>query len=111
MPERPGQEISETWLGVDFGTNHTTVASSDARIDRGKPARILAFPGCSRFVATPGDTVPIIPSQIHYRADGSILIGDEVDAGDHHDDPSTARWMRHYVAGNSGVLFPAGDGR
>ncbi len=99
-------------LGVDFGTDRTIIAAAERSGDRHEAVKTLAFPGWSRNVPSSRDNfVPVIPSQVHYKADGSLLIGEEAAAGEYQENPSTARRMKHYIAGNCGVRIPAADGR
>jgi len=104
-------DIPGSVLGVDFGRNGTVVVPPDAG-DLPGVSRALDFPGWSRIIPSSdhGDGTPVIPSLIHYRNDGSFIIGDEVEMCGIREDPATARWIQHYIVGNSSVQIPVGNG-
>lgn len=62
-------------LAIDFGNANTVIALWD---DRTKQPRTVRLDPYSRMHPWQDQQVPIIPSLIHYRPDGSFLVGNEV---------------------------------
>ncbi|CAN5565112.1 Hsp70 family protein [soil metagenome] len=60
-------------LAIDFGNANTVVAVW--RDGEAKPVNLTPF---SRLQIFQQDSIPVIPSLIHYRADGNTLIGNQV---------------------------------
>ncbi len=85
-------------LGVDFGTSNTVIAVWDE--DSGR-SRTLAMPDYGRFFGFGEQQVPVIPSLIHYSADGRQFLGDQVIAGNLYQAAGTFRWMKRYIANRS----------
>src|SRR5262245_6147549 len=77
-------------LAIDFGTSNTVVALWDEAAGEGVP---LALPEV-------GDA-GIVPSLIHYAADGTRWLGQQVRRRGLLDSPRTFRWMKRYVAQHS----------
>jgi len=95
-------------LGVDFGVSTIVIAACGP----GTACHTLEFFGLSReFPARPGD-VPVhgVPALIRYEGGKAVQYGDEVARAGAADDPSTARWLSHYLCEESPVRIPAGDG-
>jgi molecular chaperone DnaK len=82
-------------VGVDFGTSNTVVAVWD---DAAGHARPLWIPDYGHLFQQGDDTVPVVPSLVHYASDGRRLIGDQVLSGGLYDARGTFRWMKRYVA-------------
>jgi molecular chaperone DnaK (HSP70) len=80
--------------------------------ERAAETTFMDFPGRSRIlpVFKDGTGVPLVPSLIHYKDDGAILIGEEVVAHDQVNSPATAQWMRQYISMNSPVQIPSAQG-
>jgi molecular chaperone DnaK len=97
-------------LGVDFGAGYLVIGCCGPE---GREVRILEFPGWSQEMPGTGAGVSIhgIPALIHYRNDGTAMIGDEVVRAGRADHPATARWIRNYLLEESPVQIPAGAGR
>jgi len=81
-------------IAVDFGTEHTVIA-----LQEGTSVQFPILAGFTRMVPSmpPEDSVPVVPCLIHYRDDGSVLIGEEVVTCGLVHSPATVRWMRHYI--------------
>lgn len=79
-------------LAVDFGTSNTVVAVWDETRQEGIPLHIRDY---SRLYDA---SFPLIPSLIHYAADGRQWIGDQVLEKNLYESPRTFRWMKHYIA-------------
>ncbi len=62
-------------LAIDFGNANTVIALWDDNDKQAKPVKLAPY---SRMQLWQDEQVPLIPSLIHYRLDGSYLIGDEV---------------------------------
>jgi hypothetical protein len=95
-------------LGVDFGISTIVIAASG----HGGACHTLEFPGLSReFPVRPGE-VPVhgVPALIRYEGGKAVQYGDGVARGGTADDPSTARWLGHYLCEESPVTIPAGNG-
>jgi molecular chaperone DnaK (HSP70) len=108
MTNDDNRDKSGVWLGVDFGISTLVIAASGD----GLACHTLEFPGISReFPAMPGGApVHGIPSLIRYAGGKAVQYGDEVARGGAADDPSTARWLCHYLCDGSPVRIPAGNG-
>ena len=97
-------------IGIDFGRNVTVIAASHGS---GDPVNLLAFSGISRNFCGPGGCpqVPVIPSVIHYPADGSYSIGEEALHQALAGTPGTLRHLTYYICENNPALVLAGTGR
>ncbi len=62
-------------LAIDFGNANTVVAVWDDQQHQAKPVKLEPY---SRMQLFQEEQVPLIPSYIHYKPDGTYLIGDEV---------------------------------
>jgi molecular chaperone DnaK len=101
----PGKDV----IGVDFG-NTTTKLTISSRNNGHRPVPVT-IPGYSRNVPhRDGVFTPVIPSVIHYAADGTVLIGMQVADKGLLDADSTVRWMAHYTSLGSPVRFRAERG-
>src|SRR5262249_46412226 len=86
----------------DFGTSNTVVAVWDEARKEGVP---LHIPDYGRPLlyrrGERAETVSVIPSVIHYAADGRRWLGNQVLAQDLYHSERTFRWMKRYVANRS----------
>ncbi|HNT54295.1 MAG TPA: Hsp70 family protein [Anaerolineaceae bacterium] len=94
-------------LAVDFGTSNTLVAVWDAARREGVPLHIPDYGLISRQGE---DTLPIIPSLIHYTPDKRRWIGAQVLQQGLYGSPTTFRWMKRYIAQRSPLKLRL-DGR
>jgi molecular chaperone DnaK (HSP70) len=62
-------------LAIDFGNANTVIALWDDQAQQAKPVKLEPF---SRMHPWQDEQIPIIPSLIHYKPDGSYLVGNEV---------------------------------
>lgn len=62
-------------LAIDFGNANTVIAIWDEHEDCAKPINLAPY---SRLQPWQDENVPLIPSLIHYKPDGTFLVGDEV---------------------------------
>jgi molecular chaperone DnaK (HSP70) len=62
-------------LGVDFGTSNTVLALWD---DVAGQASAVRRTGYGRSFGRGDDRVPVVPSLIHYTADGRHFLGEQV---------------------------------
>lgn len=85
-------------LGIDFGTSNTVVALWD---DASEQAETLRVPDYGRFFGDGDDRVPVVPSLIHYTADGRHFLGDQVRSQNLYHAAGTFRWMKRYIANRS----------
>jgi molecular chaperone DnaK len=85
-------------LGIDFGTSNTVLALWDSLSQQGQPLRI---PEYSQDWKQDGETIPVIPSLVHYTSDGRIWIGDQVLRRSLVQSPRTFRWMKRYISQRS----------
>ncbi len=93
-------------LGIDFGTSNTVIALWDALAEEGKPVFI---PDYSHFYPQGGEQVAVIPSLIHYQADGRRWLGAQVLQQNLAHAPGTFRWMKRYIAQRSPYRVRVGD--
>ena len=98
-------------LGIDFGTSNTVIAVWDEARREGAPLHIPDF-GCildaSSFPTSPGahalqNAVSVIPSVIHYAADGRRWIGDQVRQKNLSCSERTFSLIKRYIANRSPV--------
>ncbi len=85
-------------LGVDFGTSNTVLAVWDPGRREGVPYQIPDF---GRFNQFGNETVSIVPSLIHYAADGQRWIGNQVLQRNLYPSDRTFRWMKRYISRRS----------
>jgi molecular chaperone DnaK (HSP70) len=86
---------------VDFGTSNTVVALWDAEAGEG---RSLFLPEVGQEVIGPdGQPVAVVPSLIHYAAEGRRWLGEQVRRRELGESPATFRWMKRYVSRRSPV--------
>jgi molecular chaperone DnaK len=62
-------------VAIDFGNANTVVALFDGETNQARAAKIEPY---SRMQIWGDEEIPLIPSLIHYREDGSFLVGNEV---------------------------------
>ena len=94
-------------LAVDFGTSNTVVALWDEARREGVP---LAVPDYGREYRFGSESISVIPSLIHYAAEGRTWIGDQVLARNLAQSERTFRWMKRYIK-NQSPLHKRLDGR
>ena len=85
-------------LALDFGTSNTVAAVWDPEREEGIP---LAIPDYGRFLKQGEESICVVPSIIHYGADGRRWIGNQVFQHDCYHSPRTFRWMKSYIARRS----------
>lgn len=95
-------------LAIDFGTSNTVLAVWDQDLNEGRP---LDLPGYTRYYQQDGAAVPVIPSLIHYAADGRRWLGAQVLTHNLSGDNRTFRWMKRYIGNRSGFSLDLGAGR
>src|SRR5438309_300361 len=90
-------------LGVDFGTCNTVVAAWDGGRQEGVPLHLPDFgqPIRYRHGEQTTETISVVPSLIHYAADGRRWLGQQVLDQGLLESPRTFRWMKRYVARRS----------
>lgn len=81
-------------LAIDFGTCNTVIALWDTSQRQGVP---LHLPGYGRLEAQGNEQIALIPSVIHYGADGTRKIANEVFDGNLYHSDNTFRWMKRYI--------------
>jgi molecular chaperone DnaK (HSP70) len=84
-------------LGIDFGTSNTVIASRD--ISGG--AATLPVPDYGRWLGQGDQRTSVVPSLIHYTADGRQMLGDQVLSQNLLRAQGTFRWMKRYIANRS----------
>lgn len=94
-------------LGIDFGTSNTVIAAWD---ETAGLARTVRIPEYGRFLGHGDDQIPVVPSLIHYTADGRRFLGDQVLSGNRYHAEGTFRWMKRYI-GNRSPLKVSANGR
>jgi len=94
-------------LGVDFGTSNTVLALWDDVAGQASSVRLTDY---GRSFGRGDDRVPVVPSLIHYTADGRHFLGEQVLARNLYHAPGTFRWMKRYVS-NRSPLTMAANGR
>jgi molecular chaperone DnaK (HSP70) len=99
-------------LGIDFGTSNTVIAVWDEARQDGVPLHIPDYGRQLHY--RHGDKVveqiSLIPSVIHYSADGRHWLGKQVHSHNLYDSERTFRWMKRYIARRSPVKVKL-DGR
>jgi len=81
-------------LGIDFGTSNTVLALWDPAAKQGLP---LHIPDYGYAWDQNGEQVSVIPSLIHFAANGQVWIGSQVRQLDMENSPRTFRWMKRYI--------------
>src|SRR5688572_6177147 len=91
-------------LAVDFGTSNTVLAVWDDARQEGVP---LALPHVGKVVSyrsggnEPPERISVIPSLIHYEADGREWVGQQVIKQNLAQATGTFRWMKRYISNRS----------
>ena len=85
-------------FGIDFGTSNTVLALWDPSTQQGQP---LHIPEYGQTWNQTGETISVIPSLVHYAADGRIWIGEQVQRLGLVQSPRTFRWMKRYISQRS----------
>ncbi len=89
-------------LGVDFGTSNTVLAVWDEGRKEGVPLHIPDYGRAIQYRrGGHSESLSLIPSVIHYAADGARWVGNQVHARDLYHSERTFRWMKRYVANRS----------
>lgn len=94
-------------LAIDFGTSNTVVACWDPERDE---AAVLHVAEYGRGIPSGSETVSVVPSLIHYAADGRRWLGAQVIKRELYGSPRTFRWMKRYIAQRSPLKVRV-DGR
>jgi molecular chaperone DnaK (HSP70) len=95
-------------LAIDFGTSNTVLAVWDEARREGVP---LQVPDYGRLEPFGSEQVSVVPSLIHYAADGRCWVGNQVLERELASSPQTFRWMKRYVMHRSPVKVRLPDGR
>jgi molecular chaperone DnaK len=96
-------------LGIDFGTSNTVVAVWDETRREGVPLHVPDFghlsetPPAPSVTRWPASAVSVIPSLIHYAADGRRWIGDQVRQRNLSSSERTFSLIKRYIANRSPV--------
>jgi molecular chaperone DnaK (HSP70) len=90
-------------LAVDFGTSNTVIACWNPERGEAGPVHLAEY---GRLLPSPrkkgaDHAVSVIPSLIHYAADGRRWLGQQVLEQDLYGSPRTFRWMKRYIAQRS----------
>jgi molecular chaperone DnaK (HSP70) len=89
-------------LGVDFGTSNTVVAVWDEVRKEGVPLHVPDYARTMQYRrGERTESLPLIPSIIHYAAANVRWVGNQVHARDLYHSERTFRWMKRYVANRS----------
>lgn len=81
-------------LAIDFGTSNTVIANWDHIRQQGVAFPLLSY---GRFLQIGDERVSVVPSLIHYQADGKILYGNEVLQRSLSNSQRTFQWMKRYI--------------
>ena len=92
-------------LAIDFGTSNSVVALWDEPAQVGRAQVLSPF---STAYDQNGESVPLIPSLIHYTDDNRRWMGDQVLQQNLRSHPSTFRWMKRYITNRSPARKMAG---
>ncbi len=85
-------------LAIDFGTSNTVVAVWDEVQQEGVP---LHIPEYGKLHTYGDETISIIPSLIHYGAEKTVWIGNQVVERELRQSNRTFRWMKRYISHRS----------
>jgi|SRR5579884_3050832 len=89
-------------LAVDFGTSNTVLATWDEETGQGVPLAVPDFGQPLHYRrGNHRETISVVPSLIHYAADGRRWLGKQVQERGLYDSPQTFRWMKRYIARRS----------
>ncbi len=92
--------MEDSSLAVDFGTSNTLIAAWD---EVAQQVSLVEIPEYSRWVPQNGESIPLIPSLIHYSTDGRVWIGHQVIRKASPDSRRTVRWMKQYILSRSPI--------
>jgi molecular chaperone DnaK len=98
-------------LAVDFGTSNTVLAVWDEAREEGVPLFVadygLRMPSRDGQAEVPA----VVPSLIHYAADGRRWLGQQVRQNNLLDAEGTFRWMKRYITHRSPIKrrLPGGE--
>jgi molecular chaperone DnaK (HSP70) len=81
-------------LAIDFGTCNTVIALWDESQRQGLPVHL---PEYGRLEVQGNEQVALIPSVIHYGADGTRRIANQVFSSNLYQSERTFRWMKRYI--------------
>ncbi len=87
-------------LGIDFGTSNTALAGWDEQHQQLQPIAVTDY---STLVQQGSESVPLIPSLIHYAAVGTRWIGEQVRQRGLYHSRRTLRWMKQYISTRSPI--------
>lgn len=93
-------------LGIDFGVSNTVIAGWD---DDSRQVSPIKIPEYSRLISQNGESIPLIPSLIHYSPDGRVWIGHQVSDRASVDSHRTLRWMKQYILNRSPIRIRLDD--
>jgi molecular chaperone DnaK (HSP70) len=85
-------------LAIDFGTSNTVIAVWDDARKEGIP---LHIPDYGLFYQHGNEQVSVVPSLIHYAADGRRWVGNQVLQRNLYHSDRTFRWMKRKIAARS----------
>lgn len=85
-------------LAIDFGTSNTILAVWDETRKIGIP---ISLPEFSQSILEGSESVPVVPSLIHYTTDQRRWIGNQVLARELYQSDHTFRWMKRYISHRS----------
>ncbi|HVN53493.1 MAG TPA: Hsp70 family protein [Anaerolineaceae bacterium] len=94
-------------LAIDFGTSNTVLSLWDETRGEAVPYHI---PDYGRLLAQEGEQISVIPSLIHYGANKTRWIGNQVLAHNLYQSERTFRWMKRYISSRSPIRIRI-DGR
>ncbi|CAN5450881.1 Hsp70 family protein [soil metagenome] len=99
-------------LGIDFGTSNTVLAVWDKARNEATPLQIAEYSRTLRYrqAGKEGEEIAIIPSLIHYAADGRRWLGQQVVVQELAESERTFRWMKRYIGHRSPIQLNI-DGR
>lgn len=87
-------------LAIDFGTSNTVIAVWDEARQEGLPFHV---PDYGLVYQQNDESISVVPSLIHYAADGRRWIGNQVRQRNLYDSERTFRWMKRYIANRSPI--------
>jgi molecular chaperone DnaK (HSP70) len=88
-------------LAIDFGTSNTVIGVWDEARKDGVPLRISDL---SRSLPSGAESVPVIPSLIHYAPENVRWLGEQVHAQRVYESQGTFRWMKTSIRNRNPVI-------